>query len=174
MLLKDALNLLGIIGDSITLKQCKNAYQRMMMKYHPDRNPAELEMAKALNAAWECLQHLDWTRPVSNEYGDDIHYAEALSAFINAMLNLSGITIEVCGSWVWVSGNTKPHKDNIKAAGGKWAPKKQEWYFRPKEWKSSNHSKWDMSKIRASFGSSVVNPRNGNPRREEEPARLAA
>jgi len=84
-------------------------------------------------------------------------------------MNLSGITIEVCGSWVWVSGETKPHKDTIKAAGGKWAPKKQEWYFRPKEWKSSNHSEWDMNKIRASFGSSVV-----NPRREEEPARLAA
>ena len=39
MLLKDALNLLGIIGDSITLKQCKNAYQRMMMKLPPRPEP---------------------------------------------------------------------------------------------------------------------------------------
>ncbi|CAK0748125.1 DnaJ domain protein [Gammaproteobacteria bacterium] len=168
MILKDALNLLGIIGDNITLKQCKNAYRSMMMKYHPDRNPAGLEIAKALNAAWDYIQKLDWTRPVSNKYSDDIHYVEALSAFINAMLILDGILIEVCGSWVWLSGDTKPHKDTIKAAGGKWAPKKQQWYFRPKEWKSSNHQEWDMDRIRDSFGSQGV---ARNRRREEETAK---
>ena len=31
----------------------------------------------------------------------------------------------------WVSGNTKPIKDKLKAMGFKWAPKKKMWYLRP-------------------------------------------
>ena len=43
-----------------------------------------------------------------------------------------GIEIEVCGSWVWVSGDTKPHKERLKALGFCWHSKKHCWY------KSSN------------------------------------
>lgn len=31
----------------------------------------------------------------------------------------------------WVSGNTRPIKDHLKAMGFKWAPKKKMWYLKP-------------------------------------------
>lgn len=156
MKLTDALNLLGITGNDITLDQCKTAYKKACMKFHPDRNPGGTQMMQAVNAAWTYLQGLDWTRPVNNAEGKDASYGDDLMAAINAIIDLEGIEIEVCGAWVWVSGNTKEHKDKIKEAGYKWASKKFMWYFRPTEWKSFNRGKWDMDKIREAHGSSRV------------------
>lgn len=47
---------------------------------------------------------------------------------------LAGVTVLVKGEKtacpiVWVGGETKPHKDALKAAGCKWAPKKKMWYI---------------------------------------------
>lgn len=156
MKLSDALNIFGIVGQNITLDMCKDAYRKACKKYHPGINPAGTEMMKALNLAWECLQKLDWNRQVNNVENVDINYGDELNKFINTIITLEGIMIEVCGAWVWLSGNTKPYKDIIKAAGASWASKKSMWYFRPKEWKKSNHSEWEMEKIRAKFGSQGV------------------
>lgn len=156
MNMQDSLNILGIQGQDITLDQIKLAYRQAAKKFHPDRNPGGLEMMKAVNQAYEHLQSLDWTRPV-NSTGQNVGYGDELMAFINAVAVLDGVSLEVCGSWVWVSGNTKPHKDVIKAAGGRWASKKLQWYFRP-EGKKAYRSKgeWDMDKIRETFGSQSV------------------
>jgi hypothetical protein len=72
------------------------------------------------------------------------------------VIGLAGITIEVCGAWVWLTGNTKPHKDTLKAAGFWWAHKKAAWYFRPSDYKSRNKSDWDLDKIRDTYGSTNV------------------
>ena len=159
MNMRDALNILGITGEDITLDQCKTAYRRACIRYHPDRNPGGLEMMKAVNAAWQHLQSLDWDRPVNNAEGRDSGYGDSLMAFINAVVNLPGISLEVCGSWVWISGDTRPHKDAIKAAGGRWASKKKQWYFRPAEYRSKNRkSEWSMDAIRETYGSQRVQP----------------
>ena len=158
MNLKDALNLLGITGEDIQLDQCKTAYRKACSKYHPDRNPGGLEMMKAINAAWDYLQTLDWDRPANNAESQDANYGDALMAFINAVVNLPGIIIEVCGSWVWLSGDTKPHKDTIKEAGGRWASKKTQWYFRPEGYRRIGRGEWSMDRIRYIYGSSVVQP----------------
>lgn len=100
-------------------------------------------------------------RPIEDAV--DCHFGEALNAAINAVIDLSGINIEVCGAWVWLSGETRPHKDSIKAAGYRWARKKQTWYFRPADYKSHNRGDWAMDDIRDKYGSTAVN--NAQPNR---------
>lgn len=39
------------------------------------------------------------------------------------------IEIELVGSWIWVSGNTYPVKEQLKEAGIFWAGKKKKWYL---------------------------------------------
>ena len=69
---------------------------------------------------------------------------------------MEGVTIEVCGIWVWLSGNTKTHKDAIKEAGYKWASKKMQWYFRPDDYKSSSRGTLSMDEIRERHGSQTI------------------
>lgn len=175
MKLQDALNILSLSGDGITLEQCREAYRRASMKYHPDRNPGGLQMMQAVNAAWAFLQTWRWGEgePVNVQPGANADYGDALMAAINATVSLSGITLEVCGSWIWVTGNTYPHKTVFKQAGFMWASKKKQWYFRPPEWRSSNRGgEWDMETIRECYGSEAVNPDQAKGQGSGQPQRI--
>jgi len=41
----------------------------------------------------------------------------------------NGLTVEQSGNWWWISGDTYTHKETLKAAGGRWSKKRQQWYF---------------------------------------------
>jgi hypothetical protein len=79
-----------------------------------------------------------------------------LNAAINAVIDLDGLEIEVCSSWVWVTGNTKDHKPAIKDAGYWWAKKKLAWYFRPSDYNSKGRGKFTMDDIRNKYGNEAV------------------
>lgn len=158
--ISNSLSILGL-GATATLSEVKTAYRKAAAKYHPDRNPAGAEMMKLVNGAYDSLQEFFKKNPdLENveSYSDDasFDYGEAINNALNAVLNLSGLHVEVCGAWVWVSGETKEHKEALKAANFKWAAKKKMWYFRPEGEKSrKNSGTYSMEKIRESYGSQV-------------------
>jgi hypothetical protein len=45
--------------------------------------------------------------------------------------NMSGIIWEQAGSWLWISGTTFEHKEELKALGCRWSKKRQKWYWKP-------------------------------------------
>ena len=45
-------------------------------------------------------------------------------------LNLQGIEIDLIGTWIWITGDTKPVKDQLKEAECKWHGKRGCWYFK--------------------------------------------
>lgn len=147
----DACRVLNITGeydpDSVKL-----AYRKACKEYHPDRNPAGLEMMKLVNQAYEALKDESGESVVTidaKDYGAEICHA------LNAIMGL-GLTIELCGAWAWISGDTKPHKDTLKQAGFKWASKKKLWYFRPADAKVFSNGKKSISEIREKYGSKIV------------------
>ena len=152
----DALKVLGLSGE-VSPEQIKLAYKKACSKFHPDRNPAGLEIMKMVNVAYEVLKSYDGKATVTSEsaqYGDEV--AEALNA-----ISVLGLFIEICGAWVWVSGNTKDHKEALKAAGYKWAAKKLCWYFKPSDaGRSRSFGQFSMESIREKYGSVAVNKRS--------------
>ena len=153
MKLQDAAKILDLSGDT-TPASVKKAYQRAASKYHPDRNPAGVEMMKAVNLAYETLKDFQG----SLEQGVE-GYADELNNVLNKIIELSGIQIEVCGAWIWVTGNTKPHAKSLgrkEGAGLFFASKKKAWYYRPSDWKSASRGSYSMDDIRGTHGSVVV------------------
>lgn len=146
---EDAAKILEITGE-LTAELIKKAYRKACSKYHPDKG-GSLKMMQAVNLAYEALKEFEG--PV--ESGSE-GYAEALNDAINSVIHIVGMEIEVCGAWVWVTGDTKPHKNILKEAGFWWAKKKVAWYFRPEDWKSSSRGKWSLDDIRGVHGSSPV------------------
>jgi len=142
----DAASILGLDGE-LNPDIVKAAYRKACMKFHPDRG-GSVEMMQAVNKAYEVLKEFIGT--VESELG----YDEALNDAINAIIHLDGIEIEICGAWVWVSGNTKPYKDILgkKGAGFFWASKKNMWYFRPEKW-AGGRGNQTMEQIRENHGS---------------------
>ena len=58
------------------------------------------------------------------------------------------------GQWLWVSGDTKEHKEKLKELGFKWASKKKMWYFG--ELKGRNHKEQSIEDIKAKYGSETL------------------
>lgn len=160
MNIQDALSILGL-AKTANQEQIKLAYRKACAKFHPDRNPGGLEMMKSVNVAYSWLLEKEYDgslNPIDGEI--NTNFGDELMSAINAVIDLEGIIVEVCGSWVWLSGNTKAFKDVIKEAGYFWACKKAKWYFKPEGFKSKGRGTWDMEKIRNTYGSSEVEKNN--------------
>lgn len=157
MNIQQALNIFGLSGE-LTEQDVKKAYKQAALKFHPDKNrenPTAGEMMKAINAAYDFLmQNID--RISECQSSDDsarYNFGEELENVLNALQGMTGVIFEVAGNWIWISGDTKTHKDAIKALGCKWASKKQMWFYRPDEYKASrNRKNHSMEEIRAMHG----------------------
>lgn len=78
-------------------------------------------------------------------------------AIIARIIKLAGINIELCGAWLWVSGDTYTNREALKAAGLKYANKKKMWYWRPEEAACHKSRRGaTMSDIRRKYGSERI------------------
>jgi hypothetical protein len=159
----DAYKIFGY-ADIPSLEDINRDYRRLAAKFHPDRNPAGLTIMQAVNEARDCLVQaiesgltMQQPKEATTENFDDTLYAA-----IVAVINLEGVILELCGVWLWLTGNTKEHKEAIKLAGYKWSSTKSAWYFRAEEYRSFNRKKHSLDEIRGKHGSAIVRARMTN------------
>ena len=151
----DAMQFFGLTGE-LTETNLKQAFRAAAKKYHPDVNPAGAEMMKAVNDAFDTLKPLIGETIVPNDTTASAEYPDALNAALNAIIDLPGLEIEICGNWAWVTGETYPHRETLKDAGFKYAGKKKAWNYRPEEWASRSRGSTSMEEIRETYGSTHV------------------
>ncbi|EBZ6776868.1 molecular chaperone DnaJ [Salmonella enterica subsp. enterica serovar Mbandaka] len=157
MTIQEALNIFGLSGQ-LTKEDIKKAYRKASLKHHPDRNkdnPLAAEMMKAINAAFDFLS-ANFEKINDYQASDKsahYNYGEELERVLNELTALAGIVFEVIGNWVWISGDTKTHKDVLKVMGCKWASQKKQWFYRPEEHKSRrNRKEHTLDEIREMYG----------------------
>lgn len=136
------------------MEELKKLYKELVLKNHPDRGGDNATMAQ-INAEYDKvfveMQKVSTNKTEQNEKVNE--YRD----IINQLLNLSGIQIEICGAWLWISGNTKPHKETFKKLKCMWSSKKAMWYWRPEEASCRHRGRGqDMEQIRAKYGSTVL------------------
>jgi DnaJ-domain-containing protein 1 len=130
MSINEALSVLGLsaFADQDTIK---TAYRKACMKYRPNKNQAGTEMMKVVNAAQWLLKETAYNgveQPIQEDVNSD--FGDLLNNAMNAVIGLDGVNVRVSGASAWLSGNTKEHKEAIKAAGYRWDNKKAAWCFR--------------------------------------------
>jgi len=154
MKLEDAAKILELNGD-LTKSDIKKAYKKACTKYHPDKG-GSVEMMQAINQAYAELKDFE-----GNLEAGTLGYSDLLNEALLKIIDLPNIEIEVCGAWVWVTGDTKEHSKALgkNGAGFWWAKKKKAWYFRPSDWKSSSRGDWSLDRIRGEHGTQKVNTR---------------
>lgn len=147
----------------MNLDELRKAYRAAAMKSHPDHGGSVEEM-QAVNAAYEKrFEELKKAHNAAHPENPIKETPEQFRAVIEKIINIPGIIIELCGSWIWVSGDTRNHKAELKAAGLYWASKKKMWYWRAPEDAHHGRSSATMSHIRTKYGSERITSDGRNP-----------
>lgn len=141
-----------------TLEQARKVYRDTAKRCHPDLG-GSVEAMQELNAEYERIcNYLNQAGNNKQEFkGWEWDNEAALMSAVQAGLRL-GLGVEIIGSWVWFTGNTRPLKDILKSRGFQWSRKRQQWYWSPTVRKKGTkyQSKLSMDDIRAKYGSRVV------------------
>ena len=148
-----------------TLDELKKAYKAAAMKNHPDMGGDTATM-QAINAEYEArfevLKRSQNEQAAQDQSGKTYATTESAGDFIAiiaALLKLDGLEIELCGRWLWIGGNTREHKEALKAAGCRWSSAKKLWSWHYAEdgcgWHKGRSA--SMAQIRAKYGSTSFN-----------------
>lgn len=130
------------------INEAKKIYKTLAKKLHPDMDGGDEESFKLLNAIYnDLIEHKIY-------FSNDIKIDIELEKIISLILHFENITIELVGSWVWVSGDTKEIKEKLKELGFKWASKKKMWFYG--EMKGRNPKEKSMEEIKSKYGSETL------------------
>ena len=130
------------------LAEAKKLYKKLAKQYHPDVGGTDEEFKILNNVYTDILQN-------GLYFSNDVKFDLDLEKIISNILHYENIEIEIIGKWIWISGDTKAIKEDLKNLGFKWASKKKMWYF-GKLVKSRSRREKDINEIRSTYGSQKV------------------
>jgi hypothetical protein len=145
-------------NDCQTMEEVKAAYKKLAKQYHPDLGGDTATMQEINKEyAFASAKAIKGANLSEEETENEILSSEAYRSAIEQIIHLDGITIELVGYWIWVTGDTYPVRATLKQAGYMFAPKKLAWYFRTAEYKVSQSSGKSLDEIRNKYGSEILN-----------------
>jgi len=157
MNINDALSILKLNKENETYSrdEVKKVFRKLINQYHPDKEGGDVHFSQLLNQAWESLRKFDQVTFTGEADGQSENLSEVLKTAIDQIKNLDGLNIEICGTWIWVTGETKRHKEKLKESKFFYSKNKTAWYFKTGTAKRRGSSK-SLDDIRESHGSQVV------------------
>jgi len=149
----------------ITEQEIKARYKQLAKEHHPDLGGCS-ETMKIINDQYEQVLTGRYQKDGKSitEIDELLAKDAVLREKLNQIILCEDIYVEVCGRWIWVTGNTKKVKDILKAAKFIWANKKKAWYW---------HAPEDKSKCRRNMALEDIRSHHGSVRLNSNMARLA-
>ncbi len=154
-------------NDVQTLDEAKALFKTLAKSLHPDVNPdnptATADFQSMLNQFQSFKPSKEKFKGEAEQWNGK-QYAE----IILQLLKIEGINITICGSWIWLDGETKPVKDQIKEIEcGEFMKRgfsgnKSQWYFSPKGYRKRSSKAHSFDDIKGYFGAETVNKNQPN------------
>lgn len=147
--------------DCTTIEEVKKQYKKLAFQYHPDITKQDTTVIMAeINSEYEKAA-AKYKNVHKNAAGETYEKETADTAaefkdIIEKVIHFQGVVIEVCGAWLWISGNTKEYKAQLKELKFKWSPNKAAWYYHNEPYKKRRNGKTTLDEIREMYGSNEV------------------
>ena len=155
-----------------TVSETKQYYKKLAFKLHPDKGGTQEEFVAMQALYLAKLKSFDGQTSTGFDNKEHKYYYNEnieteIMGKITELLNLKAndLEIELCGVWLWVSGNTKAYKDRLKGLAFKWHSKRIKWYFHTKTNRKRKMSKMSMDQIRYAYGSKSFETEKSEERR---------
>ena len=141
-----------------TLEELKSMYKRLAMQNHPDCG-GSTEAMQEINTEYETLfarlknTHRNASGEQYTAANDNGETAADFVDIIDKLIKLPGIIIELCGSWLWITGETRAVKEELKEIGFRWSSNKKAWYYHEGAYSKRGSKKCSLDDIRDMYGS---------------------
>ena len=146
-------------------KECKTEievkarFKKLALEFHPDRTGYDTnEKMAEINAEYKkaLVFVMKNQGKTDTQIDEELNLSDDYIKIINSIIYLDGLVIELVGNWIWVTGETKIHKDILRENALRWASKKLAWYWSPPEYKCSSKGKKDLETIKNKYGSKKI------------------
>lgn len=142
-----------------TAEELKKQYKTLAMAHHPDRGGNTSDMQEINNEydiLFEKLKNIHTNAEGKIYTKETNERANDFKDIINKLIKFNGVHIEICGSWIWVTGCTIDYRNELKTMGFRWSKSKVAWYFHRDEYKKTSKRTFTMDEIRSLYGSEIV------------------
>jgi hypothetical protein len=165
-----------------TVAEIKAKYRQLARENHPDLG-GDTEVMQEINRQYEAAlkacngQVSKSADGAEHTYKWDEETERKLMEIIDKLLSLKmeGVSIDLIGIWIWITGETKPYKEALGKNGLKctWHATRKCWYWKPYEGKhwGSNASLEDLA---ATYGSTSVENLKKKERKGKKPLKKAS
>lgn len=139
-----------------SIQELKKQYKNLVKLYHPDLNATDTtKIMQEINAEYDTL-FTKVKNSFTNAKGEiyEKQNEETLDEFkniINTIITFKDCRIEIIGSWIWVSGNTKYYKDILKSLNFKWIQNKKAWAYHKERFFKTTNKVYTLEELRKSF-----------------------
>ena len=145
----------------------RTAYKKLLLKFHPDNNAEDTTaQMQEINAEYDKMfQRLKEVYEHSQSYEQqterqkqayDWKKDRQIREVITALSRFDGLEIELCGTWVYVRGNTYPYRKELKALGLTFNKHKSCWIIHFDDYYQYHKNPVSMSYIRDKYGSVII------------------
>ncbi len=144
-----------------TLEELKRQYKKLALKHHPDVGGKDADM-KEINAEYDSLfvrlknVHQTAEGKTYTAKEETTETPEEFREIIEKLIRLDGVKIELCGSWLWITGNTINHRETLKALKFRWSKSKFAWYYHRDEYSKTSKRNFTLDEIRSLYGSETI------------------
>jgi len=141
-----------------TLDVLRTMYRKLAVKHHPDKGGSTADMQE-INAEYDYLSKNLINNNTTYSAGRKSweHFVSAeIREKLNEVIFLEDVIIEIIGSWIWITGNTRAVKEQLKERGFKFSPNKLAWYWQTGDYRKLSKKQFSMDDLRIMYGSDEV------------------
>lgn len=140
-----------------SIDEAKKRFRDLCKKHHPDLGGNVADM-QSVNAEYEQVLR-DGLKSVDN-FAERMKIEKELAAMVERLIVLKRLLVEICGRWIWITGDTYSQRKNLKAFGCFFAEKKKAWYWRSADEKAPRLKQLSLEEIRTKYGSIELQPKD--------------
>jgi hypothetical protein len=145
-----------------SVDQIKAKYRDLAKEHHPDLGGNTATMQDVNREYHEALKGFHgretWnsTTKKNSKYYYNEQVEQTIMNKINELLGLrmDNVEVSLVGFWIWVEGETKPHREKLGTAGAgcRWHPRRQAWYWQNSKKKSFYNPNVSLNDLKNAYG----------------------
>lgn len=143
--------------ECTTLEDVKTLYKDLFLA-NRDNSHIMTDINNEFDSAFEAFKDVfkDSKGKIYKSVGKPVGTPKEWIELIKNLSEMKDIDIELCGTWLWVTGETKRYKDRLKELKFNYAGDKKAWSYHNEPFRKKSKKRLSLNDIRTTYGTQKI------------------